>query len=63
VDFQLENQFSLFEFHWSNAVQQNNIRHQSTDWERTIRAMKLHQYFELARFAGSIFILPNTARS
>jgi hypothetical protein len=28
VDFQLVNQFSLFEFHWSNAVQQNSIRHQ-----------------------------------
>jgi hypothetical protein len=28
VDFQLVNQFSLFEFHWSNAVQQNSIHHQ-----------------------------------
>jgi hypothetical protein len=28
VDFQLVNQFSLFEFHWSNAVQRNIIRKQ-----------------------------------
>jgi hypothetical protein len=28
VDFQLANQVSLFKFHWSNAVQQNIIRHQ-----------------------------------
>jgi hypothetical protein len=28
VDFQLADQFSIFEFHWSNAVQQKIIRHQ-----------------------------------
>jgi hypothetical protein len=28
VDFQLANQFSLFQYHWSNAVQPNLIRHQ-----------------------------------
>jgi hypothetical protein len=38
----------------------------SVQWigKRTIGAMKLHQHFEFGdRFAGSIFILPNTARS
>ncbi len=43
----IANQFSLFQLHWSNAVQPNLIRHHFNGLgKETIGAMKLHQYFE-----------------
>ncbi len=64
VDFQLAKQFSLFWFHWSNAVQQNIIRHQFNGLGKDHSSDEtLPVFWVWAPFAGSIFILPNTARS
>jgi hypothetical protein len=47
VDFQLANQFSLFQQHWSNAVQAKPYPPSVQQIvKRTIGAMKLHQHFE-----------------
>ncbi len=62
VDFQLVNQFSLFEFHWSNAVQQNSIRSQCNGLGKDQPSDETSPVFWVwARFAESIFFLPNTA--
>jgi hypothetical protein len=64
VDFQLANQFSLFNNIGLMQCSQTLSVISSTDWEKNRWSGETSPAFEFwARFAGSIFILPNTARS